>query len=847
MKQQAYIIVAVTLMAGALCVQGAPSTSTKTSADTAMPLMEKFAYKPSYSREALKTLMGDLLKLEITDADFFGRYENGRWTKAPMLDYNYNNAVLRDVEEAAKVAEYAKAADALLAYYKGRDPKLHKVPLFASFDKLAGNRVDFLGADTSEFTKGNQAQAAIALARTYLPNADRVFKREDCTARACVEYLKGVSKMGMIWSNGYCPNPTINGLGGNWIPWHSHDAVVNLVALPELVDHVRWIAKTCEYLNANLHYIIFDDGSYIEHTFGYPRKILPLMLTLRDIYLSHGFPVSDRYGKQLHRLARYMLFCAMLPDGRAMTWGEGNVGDTRRALKKAADYFADPELSWWSSNGQLGAPPEVTDVHYPDAKLSVFRSSWNEDANFLFFAPRTGGSHYHTDQNMIELYAYGQRFLRDTGMCSYSSKDPAFDFLRHQNRSHNTIEVDGKGFPRPPKGDQLGLIAGPCDLKSYSSSKAGFAQGWGGGYANVRHERDVFFVRDTGMTVVLDILKPNDDQVHTYDQCWHFDPSNTYESDAQTCKVWTTNKDAANLDMLPLYPKGLELLLREGWNMRPRTETVYPSFRQKTAGDATFVTLIRPTPQGASSRELKAEMMETNTDDVRAIEITTDQGSGLLMLSRSKGLVKAANVETDAECAYVQFDKAGKLLWAVRKGGTVLTLKGRPLSCEVMAKLTPPALPSQGAMIEHAATVKKVAQANQKYNAAREAGEKALGARDYAVAAKAYETAFLLATLDEDRSQVLHKKGLCHHWHNQPKEAVESFAKVVALKHPNANLQALSLRLLGMNYMRLKNEVKAKAAFEQFMKHPNAPANFKKGVAKTLEKIRVENKNGIVR
>lgn len=841
MKKYASITVAVSLLAGALSVQGEPPTSAKASADSAVPLMEQFAYQPSYSREELKTLMGELLELQITDADFFGRYENGRWVKVPMLDYEYNNAVLRGVAAAAKAAEYGKAADALLAYYKARDPKPHEVPLFASFDKLEGKTVDFLGENTSEFTKGNQAQAAMALARTYLPNAGSVFKREDCTARECVEYLKGVSKMGMIWSNGYCPNPTINGLGGNWIPWHSHDAVVNLVALPELSDHVRWIAKTCEYLNANLHYIIFDDGSYIEHTFGYPRKILPLMITLRDIYLEHGLPVSDRYGEQLHRMARYMLFCACLPDGRAMAWGEGNLGDTRRALKKAADYFNDPELIWWSSNGQLGTPPEVTDVHYPDAKLSVFRSSWNEDANFLFFAPRTGGSHYHADQNMIELYAYGQRFLRDTGMCSYSAKDPAFDFLRHQNRSHNTIEVDGKGFPRPPKGDQLGLIAGPGDSKAYSSPKAGFAQGWGGGYPNVRHERDVFFVRDTGMSVVLDILKPKDDQVHTYDQCWHFDPSNTYESDAETCRVWTTNKEAPNLDMLPVHPEGLELLLRDGWNMHPRTETVYPSFRQKTAGDAEFLTLIRPTPQGATSRELKAKMVDNDTDDVRAIQITTGQGTGFLILSRAKGLVKAAAVETDAECAYVQFDKDGKVEWAVRKGGTVLTLKGRPLSCEVMEKLTPPALPSERALIEHAATLKKMEQANQKFNAAREAGEKALGVRDYELAAKVYETAFLLATLDEDQSLVLYKKGLCHHWSNQPEEAVKSFEKLVALKRPDQNSQALSLRLIGMNEMKLNNNAKAKEAFEKFMKHPKAPANFKTGVEQELEKIRAED------
>ena len=708
MKKYKYIIFAVSFLMGVLNVLSESSNSAKTSKNIVVPMMEKYAFSPEYSREELKLLMGKILKLRIADDDFFGRYKHGRWIKLPMLDYAYNKRVLRNVEAAAKISDYRKAAHELLAYYKARNTQPHEVPLFANFDKLEGKTVDFLGENTSEFIKGNQAQAAMALARTYLPNADRVFKREDCTARQCVEYLKGVCKMGMIWSNGYCPNPTINGLGGNWIPWHSHDAVVNLVALPELIDHVRWIGKTCEYLNANLHNIIFDDGSYIEHTFGYPRKILPLMITLRDIYLEHGFPVSDQYGEQLHRMARYLLFCACLPDGRDMTWGEGAVGNTRRMLRKAAGYFSDPALSWWASNGKLGVPPAITDVYYPDSVLSVFRSSWHEDANFLFFAPRTGGSHYHTDQNMIELFAYGQRFLRDTGMCAYSNKDPAFNFLRHQNRSHNTIEVDGKGFPRPPKGDPLTLIAGPCDLKAYASTKAGFAQGWGGGYPNVRHERDVFFVRDTGMTVVLDILKPKDKNVHTYDQCWHFDPSNTFESDADTCRVWTTNELAPNLDILPVYPEGLKLLLRDGWNMRPRKQTVYPSFRQKTAGDAEFLTLMRPTPVFADSRQLQAEMVNTHSNDVRAMWISTADWTGLLILSRAAGFVKVADLVTDAECVYVQFDQDDKVAWAVRKGGTGLTLKGQPLSCEVMEELSTPSLPSQRDLAEHAAMLENL-------------------------------------------------------------------------------------------------------------------------------------------
>ena len=822
-------------------------TVAKASADTAMPLMEKFAYKPSYSREELKTLMGDLLELKITDADFFGSYKNSRWVKAPMLDYKYNNSAMSKVEEAAKAGNYKKAADALLAYFKTREPKPLKRRPDCGVTKLEGKTVDFLEGNKIDAyghdNKGNQAQAAMALTRIYLPNAAKVFKRKDCTPKECVEYLKGVSKMGMIWSNGYCPNTSINGLGGNWIPWHSHDAAVSLDALPELSDGKRWIAKSYEYLNTNLKYIMLDDGSYIEHTFGYPRKVLPLMMNLRDLFLEHGLPVSDRFGFQTHRMGRYLMFSS-LPNGLGIEWGEGHMGNSRQMVARAAHYFNDPELDWWASYGERGHAPKVKDVHFPESKTCIFRSSWNEDANFLFFAPRTGGSHYHADQNMIELYAYGQRFLRDTGMCSYSSKDPAFDFLRHQNRSHNTIEVDGKGFPRFERTGEDRTQDDLCESKMYSSSKAGFAQGWGAGYPTVRHERDVFFVRDTGMTVVLDILKPKDDKVHTYDQCWHLDPSNTYKSDAKTCKVWTTNKEAPNLDMFPVHPKGLKLLLRDGWNMQPRTETVYPSFRQKTAGNAEFLTLIRPTPQGASSRELKAEKINTGKKDVRAIKITTAEGTAILAFSRVKGVVTVEHVETDAECAFVQFDKNGKVKWAVRKGGSTLTVKGEKIQSELMKSVSYPAVPSKRDLDKYAESLKELDKRKEEFNATTAAALKARDAKNFKSAAQEYEKALQLATDDMDRSKILYAKGLCYHWSGKHKEATETFSKLVAMKRADKYTQTLGWRQLGMNYMALKENAKAKEAFEIFLKRPGAP--YRKSVEEALEKIKIENKNSTV-
>lgn len=48
---------------------------------------------------------------------------------------------------------------------------------------------------------------------------------------------------------------------------------------------------------------------------------------------------------------------------------------------------------------------------------------------------------------------------------------------------------------------------------------------------------------------------------------------------------------------------------------------------------------------------------------------------------------------SDADCAYVQFDAEGKVKWAVRKGGTMLKVAGKPVACEEMQPVGPSALP----------------------------------------------------------------------------------------------------------------------------------------------------------
>ncbi|MFI4910160.1 MAG: heparinase II/III family protein [Sedimentisphaeraceae bacterium JB056] len=534
---------------------------------------------------------------------------------------------------------------------------------------------------------GNELNAA-GRAYYYSMLFPHLFSMEACQPRDCVELLKGAVRNGsMLYIN---PSKNRGGNYGNQGMSKFSSLILLSVTFPEFADSKLWIEDANDRLKLNLKSMVLDDGAYIEHTFGYPYGVLDQMVSLLELYKEHDLKSPDALAPKTHQLARYLMFCS-LPDGTPPNWGEGTAKSsvTSPAIKRAAIFFNDPELTWWVSKGKTGHAPEVTNISYPNAKIGILRNSWQPDANVLFLSSRVGGGHYHMDQNAVILSAYGQKLLNDTGMSSYESRHPHFDWQRHQTKSHNTVEVDERGYPRlKPKS----YVDGPCGTSAFVSDNAGLLEGWGQGYPNVRHERKVFFLKEAGLYFVADMLKPNDGKSHTYDQCWHIYPNNTYETDAKTCRVWTTNSQDANLEIIPIYPKRLELLLRKGFNAVPLTDTTYPSYRQQTSGNAEFITILKPSRPGAYAKSLKSKLIES-TDGSRAVRIATEEGTGLFIVSHGEGITIAGNVETDARCVYVQFDQDGKVKWASRAGGTIVKVAGREIPCEVMELLKSPELP----------------------------------------------------------------------------------------------------------------------------------------------------------
>jgi hypothetical protein len=240
--------------------------------------------------------------------------------------------------------------------------------------------------------------------------------------------------------------------------------------------------------------------------------------------------------------------------------------------------------------------------------------------------------------------------LFDPGLAGYDHADPMVNYAM-DTFSHNTVLVDNRPQrrrwyrdPHPRQmpyqklenyrwesTDQYDFAAGVYE-DAYGLSGASnaypyiegsnFLEGWGHPATHYRricfHKPDVFIVADT--------LVSQDAQPHAYDLRWHLDTVSTHRP-GDGGAVATTDVDQPNLEIVPLFTRGLEVRAtaaqREpeilGWNAGdPSNPTPATTVQHLKSGPGTvrFLTLLLPLAPGEASRLRSHERIDENTSAV---------------------------------------------------------------------------------------------------------------------------------------------------------------------------------------------------------------------------------------
>jgi len=139
-----------------------------------------------------------------------------------------------------------------------------------------------------------------------------------------------------------------------------------------------------------------------------------------------------------------MLAYLIRPDGTFPEINDGFLHWKPIRLAKAGRLFNRPDFCFVGSQGTEGSPPSKTSIAIQDAGFCVMRTDWTSQARYLFFdAGPFGGPHGHEDKLNIEVCAFGQPFIVDSGSYTYHRQDPFRTYFVGSS-GHNTILVDGQ-------------------------------------------------------------------------------------------------------------------------------------------------------------------------------------------------------------------------------------------------------------------------------------------------------------------------------------------------------------------------------------------------------------------
>ena len=304
-----------------------------------------------------------------------------------------------------------------------------------------------------------------------------------------------------------------------------------------------WLERALDRIEREVCEQVNEDGTHIEMSTGYQWLVIDEFEKTADLLRAHGLRLAhedlDRWLEKMYDvLARVLLPDGTMPqinDGFVL-WPHTRIADAGRRLSRA-------DLVFVGTDGTDGEPPTETSCLIRDAGLHVMRSDWTSEARYLLFdSGPHGGYHGHEDKlSIVELYAFGERFLADPGSYTYDYKNPFRSYFAGSS-GHNTVTVDGESQvriwnraylqPAVAKGGDSTWVC--CDGFDFAAGR--YDEGYGA-YSHPRavdavlnedviHERRVLFIKPD-YWIVVDHLEAS--KTHTYQ--WPFHAPRAFDAD----------------------------------------------------------------------------------------------------------------------------------------------------------------------------------------------------------------------------------------------------------------------------------------------------------------------------
>ena len=452
---------------------------------------------------------------------------------------------------------------------------------------------------------------------------------------------------------------------------------------PEFKESPIWQEAALARIDNELTSQVNQDGSQIEVSTGYQWLVVDEFEKIYELLHTHRLSLPTQNLET--RLANMVQVLAHLvrPDGTFPEINDGFLHWPHTRLARAGDLLDRDDFRFIGTNGERGQPPQDTGCAFPDAGFYIMRTDWSKDARYLLFdCGPYGGPHGHEDKLSIEVYAYGQPFIVDSGSYSYDAKDPYRAYFVG-SEGHNTILVDHCSQVRRWRKANLHPEPGPGPAATWISEPAfdyvaaSYDEGYGAfslrkpkdAYliTNVIHARHILFVKPD-YWLIVDQLQA--DETHNFQLLFHAPPDVTVSIDAGNRVRLTAASNRARLYLIPAEPQAVTVRSVtgsqepiQGWysaGYHHKTPAPAIIFENNKSNTTVMTTLLYPDWNGISADQVRLEPLEVSSRNGFAFSVTTPNGKDFLMVSTDKGMKQFGDYQSSGVIAGVRLDKDGQ-------------------------------------------------------------------------------------------------------------------------------------------------------------------------------------------
>lgn len=236
------------------------------------------------------------------------------------------------------------------------------------------------------------------------------------------------------------------------------------VLFPSFSESKKWKTQGLRWLEKEIAYQVYEDGTYIQHSHNYQRVLVQLLTWTVVLSELNEIELSPTTYKRASSVTRYMNYCCVGSEGQLPNYGNNdgalffpltdqNYTDFRpqiNALYRSItlDVLHDDEKILEESIWMVGnliksdktflVPPKEQLVDFVKGGIHTIRT----DNSFTFFKCQSYKDRpAHADNMHLDIWVEGKNYFRDSGTYKYNTDDKLINYFAG-TAGHNTVIID---------------------------------------------------------------------------------------------------------------------------------------------------------------------------------------------------------------------------------------------------------------------------------------------------------------------------------------------------------------------------------------------------------------------